>query len=201
MSPFILNLSQQTATLRDLVKKDAEFIWTESHNAPFEATKAIVCRKVTLAYFDPQADTVIQTDASSRGLGAVLIQHGKPIAFASKSLSDCEQRYANKEREIHAVVFGCEIFHMYVYGKSFILESDHIPLAMINLKNLAAAPQRLQRMFLRIQPYYVLRYKPGKQMMLADVMSRQPSSETTQIDLDVQVSFVQFSTQKLQAIK
>ena len=91
---------------------------------------------------------------------------------------------------------------MYVYGKSFILESDHIPLDMINLKNLATAPQRLQRMFLRVQPYeFVLRYKPGKQMMLADVMSRQPSSETTHIDLDVQVSFVQFSSQKLQAIK
>ena len=101
-----------------------------------------------------------------------------------------------------AVVFGCERFHMYVYGKSFILESDHKPLEMINLKNLAAAPQRLQRMFLRVQPYdFVLRYKPGKQMMLADVLSRQPSSETTQIDLDVQVSFVQFSTQKLQAIR
>ena len=145
---------------------------------------------------------MIQNDASSRGLGAVLIQHGKPIAFASKSLSDCEQRYANTECEMLAVVFGCERFHMYVYGKSFILESDHKPLEMINLTNLAAAPQRLQHMFLRVQPYdFVLRYKPGKQMMLADVMSRQPSSETKQIDLDVQVSFVQFSMQKLQTIR
>ena len=202
MSPFIPNLSQQTATLRDLVKKDAEFIWAESHNAAFEATKSLICREVTLAYFDPQAESVLQVDASSRGLGAVLIQHGKPIAFASKSLSDCEQRYANIEREMLAVVFGCERFHMYVYGKSFVLESDHKPLEMINLKNLAAAPQRLQRMFLRVQPYdFVLRYKPGKQMMLVDAMSRQPSSESTQIDLDIQVSFVQFSTQKLQSIR
>ena len=91
---------------------------------------------------------------------------------------------------------------MYVYGKSFVLETDHKPLEMINLKNLAAAPQRLHRMFLRVQPYdFVLRYKPGKQMMLADAMSRQPSSESTQIDLDIQVSFVQFSTQKLQSIR
>ena len=102
-----------------------------------------------------------------------------------------------------AVVFGCERYvYMYVYGKSFVLESDHKPLEMINLKNLAAAPQRLQRMFLRVQPYdFVLRYKPGKQMMLADAMSTQPSSESTQIDLDIQVSFVQFSTQKLQSIR
>ena len=202
MSPFIPNLSQKTATLRDLVKKDAKYIWTDSHNAAFEATKSLICREVTLAYFDPQAESVIQVDASSRGLGAVLIQHGKPIAFASKSLSDCEQRYANIEREMLAVVFGCERFHMYVYGKSFVLESDHKPLERINLKNLAAAPQRLHRMFLRVQPYdFVLRYKPGKQMMLADAMSRQPSSESTQIDLDIQVSFVQFSTQKLQSIR
>ena len=202
MSPFIPNLSQKTATLRDLVKKDAEYMWTDSHNAAFEATKSLICRDVTLAYFDLQAESVIQVDASSRGLGAVLIQHGKPIAFASKSLSDCEQRYANIESEMLAVVFGCERFHMYVYGKSFVIESDHKPLEMINLKNLAAAPQRLQRMFLRVQPYdFVLRYKPGKQMMLADAMSRQPSSESTQIDLDIQVSFVQFSTQKLQSIR
>ena len=86
MSPFIPNLSQQTATLCDLVKKDAEFIWSDSHNAAFEATKSLVCREVTLAYFDPQAESVIQVDASSRGLGAVLIQHGKPIAFAASHL-------------------------------------------------------------------------------------------------------------------
>ena len=202
MSPFIPNVSQQITTLRDLVKKDAEFICTDSHNTAFEATKSLVCREVTLAYFDPQADSVIQVDASSRGLGPVLIQYGKPIEFASKSLSDCEQRYANIEREMLAVVFGCERFHRYVYGKSFVLESDHKPLEMINLKNLAATPQRLQRMFMRVQPYhFVLRYKPGKQMMLADAMSRQPSSESTQIDLDIQVSFVQFSTQKLQSIR
>ena len=76
---------------------------------------------------------------------------------------------------------------MYVYEKSFVLESDHKPLEMINLKNLAAAPQRLQRMY-----DFVLRYRPGQQTMLADAMSRQPSSESTQIDLDIQVSFVQF---------
>ena len=66
---------------------------------------------MTLAYFKPGSDTVIQVDASGRGLGVVLMQAGKPIAFASKSLSDCETRYANIEREMFAVVFGCERFH------------------------------------------------------------------------------------------
>ena len=99
---------------------------------------------MTLAYFKLGDDVVIQVDAPGRGLGAVLMQAGKPIAFASKSLSDCETRYANIEREMLAVVFGCERFHTYVYGTRFTVESDHKPLEMIILKNLAAAPQRLQ---------------------------------------------------------
>ena len=71
-----------------------------------------------------------------------------------------------------AVVFGCERFHRYVYGKQFTIQLDHKPLEMIHLKNLAAAPQRLQRMLLRIQPYdIVIRYKPGKEMTLVDSMS------------------------------
>ena len=137
MSPFIPNLSAQTATLRDLLKKDAEFNRNTSHDTAFEATKTPVCREVTLAYFVPGADNVVQVDASGRGLEAVLLQGGKPVAFASKSLSECEKRYANIEREMLAV--GCERFHTYVYGTRFTVESDHKPLEMIHFKNLAAA--------------------------------------------------------------
>ena len=106
MSPFLPKLSQQTAPLRDLLKNEAEFEWTPSHDAVFEDTKALICRHVTLSYFRPEVDSVVHVDASSRGLGAVLLQNGKPIAFASKTLSDCEQRCANIEREMLAVVFG-----------------------------------------------------------------------------------------------
>ena len=88
----------------------------------------------------PKAETHVQVDTSSHGLGAVLIQNDRPIAFASKSVSDCERCYANIERDMLAVVFGCERFHTYVYGKQFTIQSDHKPLEMIHLKNLAAAP-------------------------------------------------------------
>ena len=89
------------------------------------------------------------------------MQGGKPIAYASKTLSDAETRYANIERELIAVVFGCERFHTYLYGKSFTVESDHKPLEMIQRKPLTAAPPRLQRMLLRLQPYDVtIRYCP-----------------------------------------
>ena len=93
-----------------------------------------------LHYYDPSKKSVIQVDASSRGLGAALIQEGKPIAFASKSLTETEQHFANIEQELLAVVFGCERFHTYIYGCAFEIESDHKPLGMICLKNLTAAP-------------------------------------------------------------
>ena len=202
MSPFLPKLSQQTAPLRDLLKKEAEFEWTPSHDAVFEDTKALICRHVTFSYFRPEVDSVVQVDASSRGLGAVLLQNGKPIAFASKTLSDCQQRYANIEREMLAVVFGCERFHTYLFGKRFLVQSDQKPLEMIHRKNLAAAPQRLQRMLLRLQPYdFELRYKPGKEVVLADTMSRQPCQDKEQIELDVQITFVQFSTKILQELR
>ena len=87
------------------------------------------------------------------GLGATLMNNNKIVAFASKTLSDAESRYVNIERELLAMVFGCERFHTYVYGKEFQIESDHKPLENIQNKNIALAPLRLQRMLLGLQPY------------------------------------------------
>ncbi|KAL5010856.1 hypothetical protein ScPMuIL_013161 [Solemya velum] len=197
LSPFLPHASQLTAPLRELFKKDVLFDWTPSHQVAYNKIISLISREVSLSYFDPQKPSVLQVDASSRGLGAVLMQANKPIAFASKSLSECEQRYANIERELLAVVFGCEKFHTYLYGKRFLVESDHKPLEMIHLKNISSAPQRLQRMLLRIQQYDLqIAYKPGKEVAMADALSRSPVSESTTIDLDVQVHLVQFSEQK-----
>ena len=144
----------------------------------------------------------LQVDASNKGLGTVLLQEGKPIAFASKALTEMEQRYANIERELLAVDFGCERFRTYLYGCKFQVKSDHKPLEMISLKNLIAAPPRLQRMLLRLQEYDLsIIYRPGKEMTLADGFSRLPNKKTKEeINLNVRVDFVQFSTEKLTQI-
>ena len=89
MSPFIAKLSsiqQPYATWQ----KYLEFVWTESRETAFERTIALFCRQTTLKCFNPDAERIIQVDASSKGLGAVLVQKGKHIAFASKSLSDSD---------------------------------------------------------------------------------------------------------------
>ena len=107
------------------------------------------------------------------GTGATLINDNKIVAFGSKRLTDTESRYANIERELQAVVFGCERFHTYVYGKEFQTESDHKPLENIQNKNIAQAPPRLQRMLLRLQPYDAqILYKPGKEIRIPDYLSR-----------------------------
>ena len=91
MSPFIPKLAEHTANLRNLLKKGIDYVWSESHEREFRKIKGLICQETTLTYFSVGEETVIQVVASSRGLGAVLLQNNKPIAFASKSLSSTEQ--------------------------------------------------------------------------------------------------------------
>ena len=92
MAPFIPRLSDHTANLRELLKKYAEYEWSSSHQKSLQDIKDIICKEMLLCYYDPSKKSTIQVDASSRGLGAALIQEGKPIAFASKSLIETKQR-------------------------------------------------------------------------------------------------------------
>ena len=116
----------------------------------------------------------LQCDASQSGLGAALLQNGQPVAYASRALTDTETRYAQIEKELLAIVFGCEHFEAYTYGRDIVhVETDHKPLEAIMQKQLYSAPSRLQRMLLRLQKFNLkVRYKKGKEMFLADTLSR-----------------------------
>ena len=84
-----------------------------------------------------------------------------------------ETRYANLERELLAVVYGCEKFHTYLFGHSFTVNTDHKPLESIHLKHQRAAPPRLQRKLLSLQLYgLVIRYQPDNGIEIADALSR-----------------------------
>lgn len=117
MSSFIPNLADYTAPLRNLLKENVGFAWTPSHSKAFEKINSLICTTTTLAYYDRNEPVVLHLDASIKGLGAALFQNDKPIAFASKALSPAETRYANIERELLAVVYGCEKFHSYLYER------------------------------------------------------------------------------------
>ena len=106
LSPFIPNLANKTHTLQGLLKKDVPFLWEEHHKEYFEKLKTVISQDSTLTYFNTTEIPGLQTDANLKWLGAALIQSKKPIAYASKSLTDAEKRYGFIERELLAIVFG-----------------------------------------------------------------------------------------------
>lgn len=173
LSKFIPNYSDLTKPLRNLLKKDALFYWDENLSKNFEIIKTKLVKAPTLAIYDPNKEIRLSVDASSVGLGAVVLQNGKPLAYASKALTETQQRYAQIEKEMLAIVFGVEKFDQFLYGREIVIETDHKPLIAIQDKPLNRVPIRLQRMMLKLQPYtFKLIYKPGKEMIIPDVLSR-----------------------------
>ena len=125
-----------------------------------------------------------------------------PSHLPARPLSPAESRYANIERELLAVVYGCERFHNYLFGRPFTVESDHKPLASIHLKHLNTSPARLRRMLMRLQPYDLkIVYHPGAEMYIADALSRLSGEDQDEIaDLDVTIS-LQFTSSLLEEIR
>ena len=212
LAKFIPNMSTITIPIRDVLKKDVPFHWDSAQNNAFAKIKDTLSSAPVLAFYDVNKPVVISCDASQSGLGALLLQDGKPIAYASRALSSAETRYAQIEKELLAVVFSFTKFHQYVYSKDVIVESDHKPLEAIMKKALAAAPPRLQRMLLQLQKYsFTLHYKPGKEMVLADTLSRAyidkcvTTQSTLEEDLDCMVHMVlsnaPFSDAKLEEVR
>ena len=130
-----------------------------------------------VAHYDQSADTELKVDASLVGLGAILLQRTKgavrPVAYTSRTLTDVERRYSQNEKEALAVVWACECFHIYLYGKPFTLFTDHKPLEIIyNPKS--KPPSRIERWALRLQPYqFTIVHMAGKTNS-ANVLSRLP---------------------------
>ena len=208
MGTFIPKLSHHTEPLRAMLKKDNVFHWEEQQTRSFQEIKNLIAKanNTPLRYYDRKLPVTVQADASLRGLGACLIQkhngEDQPIAFASKSLTDAETRYANIERELLAIVFACQRFSTYLLGRSFVAESDHKPLEMIAMKNLANTPPRLQRMLLELQRYDVtIKYRPGAQMQLADALSRCPARASQEIKLDLCVDYIAFTKPWIEKLK
>ena len=124
-----------------------------------------------------------------KGLGATLLQRGQPVAFASRTRSTTERRYAQIEKEYLTTVFGCQRFSKYITRRAKVtVDSDHKSLQSIFKKSPLKAPCRLQRMMLRLQRYNLdVTYKPGPQIYIADHLSRTSMSDSGTPDKEFQV--------------
>ena len=174
LAKFLPHLSDVTKPLRELTQKEVAWVWEEPQTRAFEDLKKAIASTPILQYYNLAEEATLQCDASQTGLGAALMQNRQPVAYASRALTDTETRYAQIEKELLAIVFACDRFDAYIYGRNVVhVESDHQPLELIMRKSLGDAPKRLQRMLLQLQKYSLnVHYKKGTQMHLADTLSR-----------------------------
>ena len=184
-SRFIPDYATKTEPLRKLTHKDQPWEWTSQHDSAVDQLKEALVNAAVTAYFDPAKDTEISVDASPVGLAAILSHvDGKTgthhiVTYASRSLSETEQRYSQTEREALAVVWACEHLHLYIYGKPVTIYTDHKPLVSIYGNPSSKPPARIERWALRLQPYQLtVRYRKGEGNP-ADYLSRHPSKQPT----------------------
>ena len=139
------------------------------------------------------------------GLGAVCLQEGQPVAYASRALTNCQKKYAQIEKELLAIVFGCDKFRDYIYGRTVTVEADHKPLENIFKNPLHQPPLRLQRMLLKLQRYSLkVVYKKGAELFVADQLSRAyiPEVPNDHLEEELEVNVVlPVSDDKLQELK
>ena len=183
LAKFLPNLSDVTEPLRRLLDRDVEWHWDDVHENALTQVKQLITREPVLRYFDNTKVFTLQPDASKSGLGATIMQEGRPVAFSSRALPNTEKNYAQIENELLSIVHGCTRFDQHVYGREVTLQTDHKPLENIFRKPLLSAPKRLQRMLLQLQKYNLkIVYKPGKELFIADTLSRAllPNEQTAE---------------------
>ena len=194
---FLCNLSTILAPLHELTRHNAKWKWGEKQKTAFEESKALLTSSRVLVHYNPELPLVVSSDASSGGIGSVLSHRlpdgsDKPIAFASRSLSDCEKKYAQLEKEALALIFGIAKFHKYLYGREFLLQTDHMPLLGLLKEDRtisAMASARIQRWALTLSNYqYTLEYKPGPSIGHADALRRLPLPDVpTQVPVQEEI--------------
>ena len=204
LGKFIPELAEMNKPLRQLLKKDHVWQWGPPQAQAFQAIKVALTSPPTLAHYDCEKPTVIAADACMYGLGAVLLQiqddgSQRPICFASRSLTETEQRYAVIEKEALAKTWACEKFADYITGLDFTLETDHKPLvSLLSSKDLSQMPPRILRFRLRLMRFNPsVQYVQGKLQITADALSRAPVHKPSQADNQLIQEVETFSTQAL----
>ena len=176
--------------LRQLLCKDSAWYWDETQQKAFQQVKEKLASPEIFAHYNPNHQRVIATDASSLGLGAVLLQtqdNGqlRPTCYLSRSLSKAERNYAIIEKEALASTWACERLEKYILGVRFTLETDHKPLVpLLTSTDLSKMPPRILRFRLRMMQYNLeVLHVPGKCQISADALSCAPVSSPNTSDI------------------
>ena len=178
---FVPNFSLIAAPLHDLTKKNARFLWTDACHAYFLQLKVALVSAPILAFPDFHLQFHLYVDASNEGIGMILcqIQNNREVAIAygGRKLNSAERNYSATEQEALAVVAAIKHFQPYLYGRPFIVHSDHN--ALRRLMNVKDPTGRLARWSLVLQQYdFEIHHRAGKNNANADGLSRRPYLST-----------------------
>ena len=174
---FLPNLATLLRPLYDLLQSAKTWSWGDSQEQAFRKAKELLPSAPLLTHYDPEKQLILSCDASPYGVGAVLSHRfednsERPIAYASRTLSPAEQKYAQLDKEALSIVFGVKRFNQYLYGRKFTILSDHKPLQYLLGETRGIPPMasaRIQRWALMLSAYhYEICYKPGADHANAD---------------------------------
>ena len=197
LGKFIPDLAEKTQPMRELLSKKNAWHWDQNQQKAFDEMKQALINSPVLAHCDVKAPKKVSADASSFGLGAVLLQKKetadknstwKPVAYASRAMTSVEQRYAQIEKESLAVTWACEKFSHYLIGTNFVIETYHKPLVpLLGSKDIAELLARIQRFRMRLMKLsYSVVHVPGKDVHTADTRSRAPIADFKESDQQLQ---------------
>jgi hypothetical protein len=172
---FIKNYGKIAAPLTALLKKNS-FTWTPAAAQDFQTLKTAMCTTPVLALPDFTKTFVLECDASGKGIGVVLMQEGRPLAFTSKQLSEKNLGKPIYEKEMLAILHAVELWHPYLLGKRFQIKTDHQSLKYFLEQRISSQEQ--QKWVTKLFGYdYEIIYKKGKENVVADALSRKYEDE------------------------
>ena len=172
---YINGYASITACLQSLLRKNAKWLWTDSCEHAFQDIKTRLTQAPVLALPDPTLPFEVVTDACQTGIGAVLLQEGRPVAFIGRRLKDAETRYTTTDQELLGVMYALQQWRCYLQGAQhdFRLVTDHHPNTYFSTQ--PQLSRRQARWSERLQEYnFEWEYRPGKHNV-ADPLSRAPS--------------------------
>ena len=179
---YIANFAQIAAPQHHLTQKGVQFVWNDECKKAFNMLKTHLSTAPILSFpqFNCGADNfTLYTDASSVGIGAVLEQSGKVIAYASRALTAAEKQYSTIQKECLAIVYATKQFRHYLLGRHFKLVTDHAPLQWLSAQKMEGL---LCRWALALQEYdFSIMYRKGTQHVNADALSRQEYATATTV--------------------
>ena len=173
---YVPHFSSLMAPLWEMLKT-SDIEWNAHLVQVFEKVRSEITKVNCRSYLDPTKKIVVQTDASGIGVGAVVIQEGAYVSFASRALTPVEKRYSQIEREFLAIVFALKRFSSMLIGQTFEIQTDHAPLLRILRKPLDSVSNRMQRWIVAIQHFsFQVSHIKGSENVVADALSRNPIS-------------------------